>query len=101
MNRQQRRLMKRQKAVERKYLTEIEERQNAVDDRVVEIYTICIATALNNLYGWKHHGINRVVSEFCRLITEVNNDSNRFYRLRAELKEKTGIEFQWRDEEAG
>jgi len=68
MNRQQRRLIARQRDFENRYWKEIMDRQNRVDDRKLEIDMVCLALALHELYGWQWHGIQRVLQEFNRQI---------------------------------
>ena len=104
MNRQQRRLQAkeayRKRDFEMRYAREIEERQQRVDDRVVESFMVCIALALNNLYGWNRTGIGRVINEFNRLICSIDGVNVNFATLKDELYKKTGIEFQWSEDTA-
>lgn len=93
MNRQQRRLMARQKAVEQKYLSEIYDRQNKVDDRQVELTIVCIGLALNKLYGWNGRGIGRVTQEFANQLHRVYAGET-YENLAKELYAKTEIEFK-------
>lgn len=99
MNRQQRRLQAREatrrRDFETRYAREIQSRQQKIDDRVIELYMVCIALALNNLYGWKNRGICRVIGEFNRLICSIDGDGVTFSTLENELYRRTGIKFQW------
>ena len=100
MNRAGRRELKRQRekelAFERKYSKTIAERQERIDDRLVEAYTVCIGLALNDVYGWKYNAINKVVTAFCeRLCSMGDDDGPSYYDLKNELYDKTGVEFQW------
>lgn len=99
MNRQQRRMLARQAEVEAKYLQEIRDRQNKVNDRFISVYIVCIALALYNLYGWKGRGIQRVIGEFNRLICQVSDENLTFEQMNRELLEKTGIQFRLEDRE--
>ena len=55
LSRQERRRMAREaekrSAFYREYGKRVEERQNNVDDRVVELYTTCMGLAVADLYG--------------------------------------------------
>ncbi len=99
MNRQQRRLQAREatrrRDFEARYSREIKERQQKIDDRVIESYMVCIALALTNLYRWKGRGIGRVISEFNRLICSIDGDRVTFESLERDLYQKTGIKFEW------
>lgn len=98
MNRQQRRMLARKKDFEARHWKEIEDRQNQVDDRTLEIFMVGLALALNSLYGWQHRGISNVISEtnyqICRL-----NSGITFEELTKELEKKTGIVFRLRHED--
>lgn len=101
MNRQQRRLMRKHLEnrydFEERYAAEIRERQNHVNDRFIEIYVVCIALAVHNLYGWKARGIGRVIREFNRLICRIGEEGTTFDELNRELLDKTGVQFRLED----
>lgn len=102
MNRQQRRLQAREatrrRDFETRYAREIQNRQQKIDDRVIESYMVCIALALTNLYGWKGRGIGRVISEFNRLICSIDGVGVTFNTLESELYRRTGVKFQWAED---
>ena len=93
MNRQQRRLTARRIAQERDFeqrnWNAIVERQNKVDDRQLEINMVCLGLALNKLYGWQAHGIEKVIREYNDQICRLAGDET-FEDLVAELEQKTG-----------
>ena len=93
MNRQQRRLQARRIAQERDFEQRnwdaIRDRQNRVDDRQLEINMVCLGLALNKLYGWQAHGIERVIREYNTQICRLAGDED-FFDLVKELETKTG-----------
>ena len=93
MNRQQRRMLARQKEVEQKYLNEIYDRQNRVDDTHIKIDLVCIGLALNKLYGWKGNGINNVIQEYIAQVTRLLGDET-LEDLAAELNRKADVRIQ-------
>jgi len=100
LSRQERRRLAREKekrnAFYREYGKAVEERQNAVDDRVVELYTVCIGLAVYDLYGYMPKRVNRIVTRFCERLMSLNEPGVDFDSLQKELDEKTGIKFVWK-----
>jgi len=104
MNRQQRReqmkRISRERAFEQRYAQQIEERQAKIDDRLIEVYMVCIGLALNKLYGWDDERINAVIEEFNRQICRIDGVNVTYDTLMAELNRETGIEFRWVEDPA-
>ena len=71
------------------------ERQNKVDDRLVELYTTCIALAVYDEYGYMPARITRIVTAFCNRLMSLTKPENNYDTLSRELREKTGCEFVW------
>lgn len=99
MTRQQRRALQRQREreqrFEEKYGTEILERQNKIDDRVVEMYAVCMGLAVYDEYGNMPNRIKRIVTAFCRRMTMFAESDASYEDYCRELKDKTGVEFVW------
>ena len=89
LSRQERRRMAReaekQKMFDRRYGKRVEERQNKVDDRTVEIYTTCMGLAVVDLYG-----------RFCERLMSLEEPGVTYESLQKELDEKTDIKFVWK-----
>ena len=94
MNRQQRRLNARriaqERAFEEKYWKDIVRRQNTVEDTQVGLHMVCIALALNKIYGWKERGIERVIREYHEQICRIDKGET-LEDLAKELEDKTDI----------
>lgn len=97
MNRQQRRELAKRKATEAKYYNQLIDHQNQVEDWQLEINMVCLALALNNLYGWQYNGIMKAVNEYNRQILRLRTEP--FEDLKQELRNKTEIEFVPKREE--
>lgn len=100
LSRQERRRMAREaskrSAFYREYGKRVEERQNDVDDRVVELYTTCMGLAVTDLYGNMPGRVKRIVTRFCERLMSLNEPGVDFDSLQKELDEKTGIKFVWK-----
>ena len=100
LSRQERRRMAREaekrSAFEQRYGRQIEERQNNVDDRVVELYTTCMGLAVCDLYGNMPKRVKRIVTRFCERLMSLNEPGVDYHSLQKELDEKTGIKFVWK-----
>jgi hypothetical protein len=100
LSRQERRRMAREaekrSAFEQRYGRQIEERQNNVDDRVVELYTTCMGLAVTDLYGNMPGRVKRIVTRFCERLMSLNEPGVDYNSLQRELDEKTGIKFVWK-----
>lgn len=79
-----------------RYGKQVEQRQNDVDDRVVELYTVCMGLAVCDLYGNMPGRVKRIVTRFCERLMSLNDDGVDFNSLQKELDEKTGIKFVWK-----
>lgn len=95
MNRQQRREAARRIAYEKKYHDEIIDRQNRVDDRIIELNVVCIGLAILDEYGFMPERINRIVTAYCKRMMQLD-DGRTYEELRDELKDKTGVVFKWK-----
>ncbi len=91
--------IKKQRSFEQKYSKAIEDRQDRVDDRTVEIYTTCMGLAVYDLYGYMPKRVNRIVTQFCNRLMSLADPNVDFPALQKELKDKTGIQFVWKKEE--
>ena len=95
MNRQERRRLAKQAAFEAKYEKEIKERQNRIDDRTVELYTTCIGLAVYDCYGYRPTVAGRIITAFCERLMTID-EGRTLTDFKQELKEKTGIELEWK-----
>jgi len=95
MNRQERRRLAKQQAFEAKYEREIKERQNRIDDRTVELYTTCIGLAVYDCYGYRPTVAGRIITAFCNRLMTID-EGRTLTDFKQELKEKTGIELEWK-----
>ena len=100
LSRQERRRLARenekQRTFDRRYGRQVEERQNNVDDRVVELYTTCMGLAVTDLYGNMPGRVKRIVTRFCERLMSLNEPGVDFDSLQKELDDKTGIKFVWK-----
>lgn len=100
LSRQERRRMAKERekrnAFYREYGKAVEQRQNDVDDRVVELYAVCMGLAVCDLYGNMPGRVKRIVTRFCERLMSLNDDNVDFDSLQKELDEKTGIKFVWK-----
>lgn len=100
LSRQERRRLAREsekrKAFDERYSRQVEERQNNVDDRVVELYTTCMGLAVTDLYGNMPGRVKRIVTRFCERLMSLNEPGVDYNSLQRELDEKTGIKFVWK-----
>ena len=91
----QRRLEKQQRFDET-YGESVMDRQNKVDDRVVELYCVCMGLAVYDEYGNMPTRIKRIVTAFCRRMEDFASSGATYSDYKRELKEKTGVEFVWK-----
>lgn len=89
MNRQQRRIAAQKKAVEYKYMNQIIDHNERVDQHQITLGLVSMALALHKLYGWKDE-IQRVIDEYVAQITRIN-DGETVDDLVAELAEQADI----------
>ena len=89
MNRQQRRIAAQKKAVEYKYMAQIIDHNERVDQHQITLGLVSMALALHKLYGWKDE-IQRVIDEYVAQITRIN-DGETLNDLVAELAEEADI----------
>lgn len=100
LSRQERRRLARenekQRTFDRRYGKQVEERQNKVDDRTVEIYTTCMGLAVVDLYGRMPGRVKRIVTRFCERLMSLEDPNVTYESLQKELDEKTDIKFVWK-----
>lgn len=103
MNRQQRRKqareLQRQQEFNRQYKNAVLERQSKVNDREMLVMLSCMALGVYDLYGNMPTRIQRIVEAFQKRLYEFGESDMTYYDLVAELKDKTGIEFRWKEDE--
>lgn len=87
--------LEKKRAFEDRYCKEIEERQDRIDDRTVELYTTCIALAVYDLYGYMPKRVRRIVNAFCERLMSLSEPGVDYFTLREELDRKMGIQFVW------
>lgn len=88
MNRQQRRIMARQRAVEKK----LEDKIIRADQVEAELYYTVIGLALEELYGFKQQRIARVWKRTDEIIGEIVDGNATFPMLKNRLKMRADIE---------
>lgn len=93
--REQRRRMERQQRFDERYGESVMERQNKIDDRVVELNSVCMGLAVYDEYGYMPARIRRIVTAYCRRMTMFAESDATYEDYARELKEKTGVEFVW------
>ena len=91
MNRQQRRLMERQKAIEAKCLKHLEERQDTRQDASLDLYTVCIALAHHDVYPDADDRIGEFLTAWNGHVCRVIEAGVSYPEIQREAKEKTGI----------
>ena len=89
MNRQQRRIAAQKKAVEYKYMNQIIDHNERVDQHQITLGLVSMALALHKLYGWTGE-IQRVIDEYVNQITRIN-DGDTLYDLALELERTADI----------
>ena len=94
MNRQQRRKLDRMNATEAKYLKEIQDRQDHIDDKVVMLHMCVYALAMYDL-GYDVDEIENTIQGANAYLCSVDGENVNYYTLMRDLKDKTGIEFKW------
>ena len=92
MNRQQRRLFRKRNAFETRYAEEIAQRQNDVDWNTMEAYMVSFALAMTDM-GYNDAVINEAIQRMNSQMIRIYREDLTLADLKAELKEKTGIEF--------
>lgn len=101
MNRQQRRKrareLQRQQEFNRQYGAMINERQKKIDDHQMLINLACMALAIYDLYGNMPKRVQRIAETFQRRMYEFCENDQTYEDLIKEVKDKTGIGFQWID----
>lgn len=101
MNRQERRRrekeLQRQQEFNRQYGAAVRERQTRADDRQLMLWLVCMALGVYDVYGNMPTRIRKLTEAFQRRIYEFGESDLTYHDLVRELKEKTGIEFQWID----
>ena len=91
MNRQQRRLIERQRETEARYLKHLEERQDARQDASLDLYTVCIALAHHDVYPGQDDKIGDFLTAWNEHVCRVIEGGVSYPEIQREAKEKTGI----------
>lgn len=102
LNRQQRRAMAKRNRMYQEVVDEYEKEVSAYKDRidgsVIEQFFVAAGMALHNLYGWKANGIGRFWKEMDRIVCNYQSDESNFQAVRAELRDKAGVEINWTED---
>lgn len=93
MNRQQRRLMERQKAIEARHLHELREEQRIRQDASLDLYTVCIALAHHDVYPDADDKIGDFLTAWNSHVCRVIEGGMSYPEIQREAKEKTGITY--------
>ena len=96
MNRAARRKQQKLTQTEIKYANLLYERQNRLDDKLIEAWMVGTALAVADVFK-DDDDVERIVGEIMtRLKTRLAELNNRpLYDMAKELSERTGIEFIW------
>lgn len=93
MNRQQRRLMMRQKETESKHLQYLERRQAERMDASLDFFAVSIALAHHDLYPGNDDKIANFIEAWNNHVRRILENEVTFPELQSELMDKTGISF--------
>ena len=96
MNRAARRRQQKMAQTEIKYANMLYERQNRIDDKLIELWMVGTALAVADVFK-DDDDVERIVGEIMtRLKTRLAELNNRpLFDMAKELSERTGIEFIW------
>ena len=95
INRQERRRRAREQRLLDSDYKHIRERQDKIDDRVLEVYMIAFSLAMNKVQGASYDEIEPVLSEANRILCSIDGETVTYKMLADELYEKTDIRFEW------
>lgn len=95
MNRQQRRMLERQRATEARNLKHLHERRERLDEVVIEQFLVAAGLALHQEFGFGAKRIARVLNKMNELIGSQDGEVVTFQKYRQQLKDETGIEISW------
>lgn len=99
MNRQERRKMARIKETEARHLAYLDDRQQTRTDALITLYAIGIGLAHHNYYGANADDrIAGFVHEWNKQVCRIHREGLTFNDLKQELLDKTGVNFEVRDE---
>lgn len=93
MNRQQRRLMARQKETESRHLQYLEQRQAERMDASLDFFAVSIALAHHDVYPDGDDKIADFIVAWNNHVRRIIENEVTFPELQRELEEKTGISF--------
>ncbi len=93
MNRQQRRLMMRQKETESRHLQYLEQRQKEKMDASLDFFAVSIALAHHDIYPDSDDEIADFIAAWNNHVRRIIENEVTFPELQRELEEKTGISF--------
>lgn len=93
MNRQQRRLMMRQKETESRHLQYLERRQKEKMDASLDFFAVSIALAHHDIYPDGDDMIADLIAAWNNHVRRIIENEVAFPELQRELEEKTGISF--------
>ena len=93
MNRAARRRQQKMAQTEIKYANMLYERQNRIDDKLIELWMVCLALAIADTFGDDCDAVEKIMPAFQERLKELNNRP--LYDMAKELSERTGIEFIW------
>ena len=97
ISRRLKRKEKRMREVEDRYLTELQDRQEIIDEKTIEQFFVAVGWALYTEFGWKANGIGRVWTAMNAIIGGYAEDETKYAQIKKQLKEKAYIEIKWRD----
>ena len=93
MNRQQRRIMMRQKETESRHLQYLERRQAERMDASLDFFAVSIALAHHDIYPDGDDKIADFIAAWNNHVRRIIENEVTFPELQRELEEKTGISF--------
>ena len=93
MNRQQRRAIAKRLEADKRAEERLIEKQNRIDDKLIELWMVCLALAITDVYGYMPTRVEKIMNAFKARLAQLNDRP--LESLCRELCEKTGIEFVW------
>ena len=94
MNRQERRKKRKLAETEARNFNILCERQNRLDDKLMELWMVCTALAVADVYGEDcDETVGQIMTAFQERLKQLNERP--LVDLCKELSERTGIEFVW------
>lgn len=94
MNRQERRKKRKLAETEARNFNILCERQNRLDDKLIELWMVCTALAVADTCGEDcEELVGNIMTAFQERLKQLNDRP--LYDMVKELSERTGIEFVW------